>query len=1008
MKLPSVNPFVFVCIVGFLCVPGVLVGVPAAEVDELFPDDPPDVEIQPVDADSPYVTVVTDENGDDGDVHIEIDDPGVNTNAKTTFNGLVELSYSETVDQPLTVTTELETETDANVSLYKTTPTATADTIQLDPGEGTELGLLVDTTSPSVSVDEVLEATITIEAAFDALPDGISDITVGEESHAANATAAPVANLPDDQVDPDDPPPPSASATVSAESVMSGDSVVLTADGTTVSGLASLTDSESPSDALVTDPVELRSATTDSEPVAFTVDDSQLGATGAAAEDLQVVYSPSGTHDWKILETEVQTRSEETVVSAETAFEPGAIFALVDDPAVTYSWADNETETLSSGFATEWTLTEPGEREFTLTVNDGTDQTDDTHRVVNVDEDTSGSSEPEQTDDAAVDDPSPDEDVSDGDGDPSPIEVVDATVDTDGEDDGDVGDVDTAPLSQDEIEAIEATAEDQPTAQIDVGANIEIGGDVATEVAELDPTTVSETVDSEQVATATGADTGGELVSEDGETETEVAADTEAAADGEVQSGSTVAEDEAIINDAEVTNVQFDQDAAAASGEPVTVTETDTTFSGQRSTVGSTGSAVTDATRVTEAVSVTPSDESATGGEVELAASRTLIEQTEAETDDVAVGHFTGDGWELLSTEVSIRDGRLIARAETDSFSPFAVFIKPDVEYTWEFPDGTIKTGQEVDHAFSEPGEQLVKLTVTDALGQSATAEQPVIVDDIPIATPTVSETAASGDEQVEVTLESDIKNEVGAVDLTWEFPDGTTATGAEATHVLEHGEHVVTVIAVDEYGGQSRTEITVGVGPTGFLEEATNEVGILVTVLVSLSALTGLVMTYRMVNWRAFLIWCRRTPRITTLKGPKVDFTNQQLEIGELRAIDCSRSLTQLTVQLRTGGGRTDRPNEDVVFQTEILLSSGSGLRDGVDEYVAVPEQLMMPPNVTGDPTKSYVIRVEAENAAGQTDEAWTHPFTSERDAQQVAARTDGSSGRVDRSGLLGSGTHD
>ena len=50
------------------------------------------------------------------------------------------------------------------------------------------------------------------------------------------------------------------------------------------------------------------------------------------------------------------------------------------------------------------------------------------------------------------------------------------------------------------------------------------------------------------------------------------------------------------------------------------------------------------------------------------------------------------------------------------------------LNYTWDFGDSSLATGVEVTHAYSEPGDYTVELTVTDSAGQTDTATQTVTI----------------------------------------------------------------------------------------------------------------------------------------------------------------------------------------------------------------------------------------------------------------------------------------
>lgn len=132
-----------------------------------------------------------------------------------------------------------------------------------------------------------------------------------------------------------------------------------------------------------------------------------------------------------------------------------------------------------------------------------------------------------------------------------------------------------------------------------------------------------------------------------------------------------------------------------------------------------------------------------------------------------------------------------------------AIGLDPDgsaVSYAWDFDsDGnTDATGPATSHTYTRPGDQTVSLSVTDSDGATTTVEQAVRINDKPTISIEAPDHAMAG-ELVEFTATVD--NEIGDVTITWEFPDGTLATGPTVQREFPPGPQQITVQVVDEYG---------------------------------------------------------------------------------------------------------------------------------------------------------------------------------------------------------------
>ena len=141
--------------------------------------------------------------------------------------------------------------------------------------------------------------------------------------------------------------------------------------------------------------------------------------------------------------------------------------------------------------------------------------------------------------------------------------------------------------------------------------------------------------------------------------------------------------------------------------------------------------------------------------------------------------------------------------------------------YVWTVGSEAVRTGRIQTHGFRTPGVHSVSLTVTDAAGSSATAQQNVTVTAIarPVvsavtfmpATPVVGQSTACS---AAFTVAPNHR----ITGFVWRWGDGTTTTTTDAstTHTFAaEGTYVVTVTATDDVGqsASAGTSVTVGGG---------------------------------------------------------------------------------------------------------------------------------------------------------------------------------------------------
>lgn len=156
----------------------------------------------------------------------------------------------------------------------------------------------------------------------------------------------------------------------------------------------------------------------------------------------------------------------------------------------------------------------------------------------------------------------------------------------------------------------------------------------------------------------------------------------------------------------------------------------------------------------------------------------------------------------LAGPSIAIREGDTATLDGTASSAAAGATI---VSYQWSFGDGATGTGARPTHTYADDGEFQAVLTVTDSNGQKAVAGTSVQVSNTP---PVVTlNTTFAATQGVEVTLAGSATD--GAADTptlgySWDFGDGSTASGPSVAHVYTaSGTFTATLAVTDKNGGQ-------------------------------------------------------------------------------------------------------------------------------------------------------------------------------------------------------------
>jgi heat shock protein HslJ len=133
--------------------------------------------------------------------------------------------------------------------------------------------------------------------------------------------------------------------------------------------------------------------------------------------------------------------------------------------------------------------------------------------------------------------------------------------------------------------------------------------------------------------------------------------------------------------------------------------------------------------------------------------------------------------------------------------------------YSWDLGDGAKATGATVTHAYANPGDYQVILTVTDAnnLQDSTTWVISILAPATPVPpTPPVAVIIAppTGDSATPVYFDGSASiSDAGITSYTWDMGDGTTLQGAVVQHTFTNpGNYTVSLTVTDAYGQTNNT----------------------------------------------------------------------------------------------------------------------------------------------------------------------------------------------------------
>jgi PKD repeat protein len=153
----------------------------------------------------------------------------------------------------------------------------------------------------------------------------------------------------------------------------------------------------------------------------------------------------------------------------------------------------------------------------------------------------------------------------------------------------------------------------------------------------------------------------------------------------------------------------------------------------------------------------------------------------------------------FTETDETVNTDETISFNASDSYDPDGTIVS----YSWNFGDGTTVTGISVQHAYSQDGTYTVSLTVTDDDGATDTTNATkTVLNQVPVASFTESAETVSSGENIHFDASESYDSDGAIVAYSWDFGDGTTATGITVDHAYDNnGVYTVTLTVTDDDG---------------------------------------------------------------------------------------------------------------------------------------------------------------------------------------------------------------
>jgi PKD repeat protein len=177
--------------------------------------------------------------------------------------------------------------------------------------------------------------------------------------------------------------------------------------------------------------------------------------------------------------------------------------------------------------------------------------------------------------------------------------------------------------------------------------------------------------------------------------------------------------------------------------------------------------------------------------------------QTASTTKQVVVKSVPAAAFAVLTGNPAV--GRPVVFDGSRSSDPTTSIVS----YSWDFGDGATGTGSIPSHAYSTYGTYTVTLTITDANGLSNSTSQQVAIHDPPIGRFSVSpaQPVVGSSVGFDATGSSDPEPGATISAYSWNFGDGSTASGSSLRHIYQRpGAYTVTLTVASSFGTTATT----------------------------------------------------------------------------------------------------------------------------------------------------------------------------------------------------------
>jgi MYXO-CTERM domain-containing protein len=158
--------------------------------------------------------------------------------------------------------------------------------------------------------------------------------------------------------------------------------------------------------------------------------------------------------------------------------------------------------------------------------------------------------------------------------------------------------------------------------------------------------------------------------------------------------------------------------------------------------------------------------------------------------------------------DVSGNSGQRLTFSAADSADADGTIIA----WQWDFGDGSLASGPSATHTYEAGGTFVVTLTVIDDKGARSTDTLQATINALPVAE---AGPARAGEVGQELAFDGrSSKDTDGSIaSYAWDFGDGGTATGAQATHAYqEPGFYTVRLTVTDNRGARSTAQAMVAI----------------------------------------------------------------------------------------------------------------------------------------------------------------------------------------------------